>query len=118
LIVVQFNQREILERFTAQILLRLSNSLVGYKSLSLKGTLIGAKVGALFGLTGVAVGAFVGGTVGYMAGSKVGEVVTKGFHKVRDYAREVVKDFSDKVYSGAKTAVNNVKNFMSGLVSW
>ena len=85
---------------------------------SAKGTLIGAKVGALFGLPGVAIGAFVGGTVGYMAGSKVGEEVTKGFHKVRDYAREIVKDFSDKVYSRAKTTVNNVTNFISGLVPW
>ena len=79
---------------------------------SAKGATIGATVGSVLGPVGSAVGGFVGGTIGYIAGSKLGQLVTKGFQKVRSVARETIKSIGGAIKSKAKSALKAVGRFL------
>lgn len=59
---------------------------------SVKGAAVGAAIGTVLGPVGNVIGGFLGGAVGYACGSKFGETVVKGYQKLRDIARPIVKD--------------------------
>ena len=68
---------------------------------STKGAAIGAAIGSVLGPVGTAVGGFIGGTVGYIAGSKLGQFVTKGAQKIRNFARERIRSLGAGIKRGA-----------------
>lgn len=83
-----------------------------------KGTAIGASIGSVLGPVGTVLGGFIGGTVGYIAGSKFAETSVKGVQKVREKARQIVKEVGSTIVSDAKSAWNSTKSFVRSIFSW
>jgi len=82
-------------------------------SASAHGAALGTAIGAVFGPVGSAVGGFVGGTVSYLAGSKIGETITKGVQKVRDFVVSGIKTVASGISAVASGIWNGVKSFFS-----